>query len=658
MTIVLDKNSEANSYWHPSQDLIEKNQLRPISALEFSLQFKSRNKDILNQKEQAILNSLKILVAGCGSVGGAIVVPLTRLGVGSFVLADPDVYELSNLNRQECYLKDIGVPKAQVLAERIISINPYAAVETKLNGLTMDSIESALDGVHVVFDGIDPEQSAIEKFYLHKFAASKRIPVISGVDIGSKPSLYVFDYRKNPVPFYGKATEQAHREKNFQKATKWIDYTKVPPDFFRIVRDRFKTGGSWPQISYCVEGMGAIGSRAIVDLAMGKSIKHIISIDLHQVVLPWYRGIQRNMQLPIELFKTLRAMKRMGGNRKQQDETVVVSHIPPKLAPVFTAIQLAPSPHNIQPWKMRIIGEDRFRLEWDRQRWLQVADSSGLGIGLCFGCAIESVSTIAEIEYQPSPELNILSSEWHAGEIKVNKLYEAEIQHNLALLNLRGTSRAPFSKDALDERFLKKADQDMSQLGECMIKIDDPALIRSIQKIVVESAYLQLKNDSYIQELWSWLRFSERENDWNLDGFKPENVNLGLVGARIMRLLKYNPTVRRQILKVGLARYMAIDAGKNLPHSGCLVLLGSKDESPNGLINSGRAMMRMWLNATQNRIGFQPNHYALSSNNGVKEILSACGLRSDTRLTNFVRLGYLNQIPPATHRMPIERIVN
>lgn len=658
MTLALKKNPEAVSNNCSPSQLLESNRYHSIPALEFFQQFRSRNKDILSQKEQAILNTLKILVAGCGSVGGAVVVPLTRLGVSSFVLADPDVYELSNLNRQECYLKDIGSPKAQVLAERIIAINPYACVETNFKGLALDTIEAALDGVHIAFDGIDPEQSAIEKYYLHKLAASKRIPVICGVDFGGKPSLYVFDYRRNPVPFYGKASEEAHRENNFREATKWIGYTTVPPDFLRIVRDRFISGESWPQIAYCVSGLGALGSRVIIDLAMGKPINHIISIDLHQIALPWHQKMQNTLRLPIELIKTLSVMKGVGGKRNHKTMALETPHIHSKLAPVLTAIQLAPSPHNIQPWKVRIIGEDCIRLEWDQQRWLQVADSSGLGIGLSFGCAIESVNTIADIEYQPSGEKDILSSDWHAGEIKVKKLYEAAMQHNLALLNLRGTSRVPFSSAPLNENFLKEVGQDISGLGEYVIKIEDPAHIKSIQQVVVESAYLQLKNDAYVQELWDWLRFSERESDWDLDGFKPENINLGPITTRVMQFLKYHPAARSQILKVGLARYMAIDAGKNLPHSGCLVLLGNKDKSPQGNINSGRAMMRLWLSATQNRIGFQPNHYALSSSDGVKEILSICGVSSDMQLTNFIRLGYLNQISPATHRMPIERIVS
>ncbi|MFC7511740.1 HesA/MoeB/ThiF family protein [Streptomyces thermocarboxydus] len=73
---------------------------------------------------QERLRNATVLVAGCGSTGGAVVEPLARLGTGRFVLAEPGEYELNNLNRQSATHKDIGRNKAEVAAERIRSVNP------------------------------------------------------------------------------------------------------------------------------------------------------------------------------------------------------------------------------------------------------------------------------------------------------------------------------------------------------------------------------------------------------------------------------------------------------------------------------------------------------------------------------------------------------
>ena len=60
----------------------------------------SRNIGWVTQDEQSILSSKQIAIAGLGGVGGSHLLTLTRLGVGNFHVADLDIFELANLNRQ------------------------------------------------------------------------------------------------------------------------------------------------------------------------------------------------------------------------------------------------------------------------------------------------------------------------------------------------------------------------------------------------------------------------------------------------------------------------------------------------------------------------------------------------------------------------------
>ncbi|MER6564375.1 ThiF family adenylyltransferase, partial [Streptomyces sp. NPDC001027] len=98
--------------------------------VDFGAEAVSRNLGILNDREQAALRAATVLVAGCGSVGGAVVEPLVRLGVTRFRLADPDSFDVSNLNRQACVAADVGKPKPEVLAHRVKAINPCSEVRT------------------------------------------------------------------------------------------------------------------------------------------------------------------------------------------------------------------------------------------------------------------------------------------------------------------------------------------------------------------------------------------------------------------------------------------------------------------------------------------------------------------------------------------------
>ena len=77
-----------------------------------------RNRFFISDIEQSALSDCSVLIAGCGSTGGAVVEPLVRLGVRRLIVADPGTYEVSNLNRQESTVDDVGRNKAEVAAER------------------------------------------------------------------------------------------------------------------------------------------------------------------------------------------------------------------------------------------------------------------------------------------------------------------------------------------------------------------------------------------------------------------------------------------------------------------------------------------------------------------------------------------------------------
>ncbi len=93
---------------------------------EFYAQITVRNRGLIDADDQSRLRTANILIAGCGSVGGAAVEPLVRMGAESLTLAEPDGYDLHNINRQSARLQDIGRNKAEVFQEHIRDINPYA----------------------------------------------------------------------------------------------------------------------------------------------------------------------------------------------------------------------------------------------------------------------------------------------------------------------------------------------------------------------------------------------------------------------------------------------------------------------------------------------------------------------------------------------------
>jgi molybdopterin/thiamine biosynthesis adenylyltransferase len=270
----------------------------------------SRNVDIIAPREQAALLAMRILIAGCGTVGGSIVEPLTRLGVCDFVLADPDRFELSNLNRQAARLADVGRLKTEVLAESVVAINPFAAVEELPGGVTPENVAAALHGATCAFDGIDVFMSPWAKYCLHREAARRRVPVVVGADYGGKPTVYVFDYRRDPRPFYGRATEAAHRDGRIVDALAWIGPFSLPADFAPVVVDRVATANPWPQVVYCSLGLAALATRAIVDLASGRRVPHRIAVDIHMRTRTRTARLRQWLAWPRATLRTGAALRR------------------------------------------------------------------------------------------------------------------------------------------------------------------------------------------------------------------------------------------------------------------------------------------------------------------------------------------------------------
>ncbi len=104
-------------------------------------------------------------IAGAGGLGSAVAVALARSGVGRLVIADFDVVEPSNLNRQQFFVDQIGVPKVEALRENLARINPYVQVSAFNGRLDSGNIAGVFAGCDVMveaFDGADQKAMLVE----------------------------------------------------------------------------------------------------------------------------------------------------------------------------------------------------------------------------------------------------------------------------------------------------------------------------------------------------------------------------------------------------------------------------------------------------------------------------------------------------------------
>jgi sulfur carrier protein ThiS adenylyltransferase len=94
-------------------------------------------------------------VAGLGGLGSAVAVALARTGVGTLVLADFDVVEPSNLNRQQYFTDQLGRPKTEALAENLRRINPYVRLVLHAVRLTPENVPALFRDADVLVEAFD-----------------------------------------------------------------------------------------------------------------------------------------------------------------------------------------------------------------------------------------------------------------------------------------------------------------------------------------------------------------------------------------------------------------------------------------------------------------------------------------------------------------------
>ena len=142
----------------------------------------SRNIPSLSEKDMEKLAESRVLVVGCGGLGGNIIEYLARAGIGTLTVVDGDVFEESNLNRQILSTsRNIGMKKALAAAERVKAIDPEINVTPVCEFLTAENAASLMAEADLVIDALDNAQS---RLVLEDAAADAGLAIVHGAICG------------------------------------------------------------------------------------------------------------------------------------------------------------------------------------------------------------------------------------------------------------------------------------------------------------------------------------------------------------------------------------------------------------------------------------------------------------------------------------------
>jgi tRNA threonylcarbamoyladenosine dehydratase len=254
-----------------------------------------RNQPSLSPEEQSALRGVRVLVAGCGSIGGAPVVPLVRMGVERFVLCEPGDYELNNLNRQAADMSDIGRNKAEVQADRARAINPEVEALVEPAGVTEDNVDWLVGTTDVVIDGVDvTEPSGIAaKRALHEEAWRQRRLVISGLDLGGTQMVYAFDYRDGRTrPLNGRLDGAPDGLGAVEFLTRLVSPLDVPREMLAYSEAMIRgQAGSPPQLAPTADQFGVLAAWMVLDFAAGRPVRRRVKVAIPDLVMPRRRRV-------------------------------------------------------------------------------------------------------------------------------------------------------------------------------------------------------------------------------------------------------------------------------------------------------------------------------------------------------------------------------
>ncbi|MDV2452087.1 molybdopterin-synthase adenylyltransferase MoeB [Xanthomonas hortorum] len=144
---------------------------------------------------QQRLARARVLLVGAGGLGSPAAFYLAAAGIGHLRIADDDMVDRSNLQRQILHTEDsVGIAKVASAAQRIAALNPRVQVDALQTRVTASNVEALLQDVDVVIDGADNFPA---RYLLNDACVKLGKPLVYGAVQQFEGQLSVFDAGRN-----------------------------------------------------------------------------------------------------------------------------------------------------------------------------------------------------------------------------------------------------------------------------------------------------------------------------------------------------------------------------------------------------------------------------------------------------------------------------
>ncbi|MCK6650545.1 MAG: tRNA threonylcarbamoyladenosine dehydratase [Bacteroidia bacterium] len=231
------------------------------------LKWLSRTELLIGKEKLMKLQKAHVLVVGMGGVGSFAAEFICRSGVGEMTIVDGDVVDPSNRNRQLPALSTThGLPKADIMAERLLAINPDLKLTVIKEFITPDRAVQILSTPYdYVVDAID---SITPKITFIKTAYDLKVRIISSMGAGAKldpTKLQVVDISKTYNCPFAQYVRKRLKELGVKKGIKTVFSPEEPIKESLMLTDgsNFKKS-AYGTISYLPATFGSVCASVVI----------------------------------------------------------------------------------------------------------------------------------------------------------------------------------------------------------------------------------------------------------------------------------------------------------------------------------------------------------------------------------------------------------
>ena len=137
---------------------------------------------------QSRLAAASVAVCGLGGLGSNVAVALARAGVGGLHIIDYDRVDISNLNRQQYFTEQLGMPKTEALYDTLKRIAPYCNIKKDYIKLKEENIPKLLSDEDIIVEAFDKaDQKAMLVNFVLENMPQKYLVAASGM-AGTAPA--------------------------------------------------------------------------------------------------------------------------------------------------------------------------------------------------------------------------------------------------------------------------------------------------------------------------------------------------------------------------------------------------------------------------------------------------------------------------------------